>query len=90
MPCALFLPANQERFYNKGVEFSPSVYVPDMEDSVPLGEKDKARAMCKEKIKFLHARNPKVKIVPRPNELVLPLSSNRRRAPPSTRTSTGS
>ena len=67
---ALFLPAHQERFYKKGVQFSPSIYVPDMEDSVPTNEKDHARALCREKIKFLHTHNPNVMIFPRPNELV--------------------
>lgn len=42
-----------------------------MEDSVPLNEKEHARAMCKEKISFLHKNNPKVKIVPRPNVLLI-------------------
>jgi len=42
-----------------------------MEDSVPGNEKDNARAMCKERISFLHRMNPNVRIAPRPNELVV-------------------
>jgi len=67
--CALFVPAHQERFYKKAIQFKPEIFVPDMEDSVPHNEKDKARKMCREKIEFLHRSAPDVKICPRPNEV---------------------
>ena len=39
----LFVPGNRPNMLRKSINFSPDAYVPDLEDSVPDGEKDNAR-----------------------------------------------
>jgi len=67
--CALYIPAHQDRFYKKAIQCKPELFVPDLEDSVPLNEKEIARKMCREEIEFLHRAAPNVKICPRANEI---------------------
>lgn len=50
---------------NKALGFKPDAYVPDMEDSVPLGEKAKAREIIKEHLNGLH--NSGIPVIPRVN-----------------------
>ena len=44
----LYVPGNQERMLLKCQQSNASLIVPDLEDSVPLAEKPKAREMIKE------------------------------------------
>ena len=39
----LFVPGNRANMLEKALDFRPDAYIPDMEDSVPIGEKDAAR-----------------------------------------------
>jgi citrate lyase subunit beta/citryl-CoA lyase len=45
MRSLLFVPGNVEKMLGKALKFSPDAYVPDLEDSVPDGEKENARRM---------------------------------------------
>ena len=40
----LFVPGNKKNMLEKASSYLPDIFVPDMEDSVPDGEKDTARA----------------------------------------------
>ncbi len=40
-----------------------------MEGAVPEGEKDRARKMCRDRLRFLRQHNPRIRIYPRPNGL---------------------
>ena len=66
---ALFVPGNSEKYFTKCISVSPSVYIPDMEDSVPLSGKIKARSLIAYKISFIKRGNPKGQIFVRPNGL---------------------
>jgi citrate lyase subunit beta / citryl-CoA lyase len=46
---ALYVPGNQDKMLKKSLQFSPSVVVPDMEDSVPPAQKPEARKMISRK-----------------------------------------
>lgn len=61
----LFIPGNQPKMLNKALGFKPDAYVPDMEDSVPLGEKAKAREIIKEHLNALN--NSGIPVIPRVN-----------------------
>ena len=63
----LFVPGNQPDMLEKAVGLSPDAYVPDMEDSVPLGEKENARNLTASFLSRLAAVGPMV--VPRVNPL---------------------
>ena len=54
---------------NKCITTKATLLVPDMEDSVPVDEKAKARIMIKEKLKFIRegTYSPRVVITPRTN-----------------------
>ena len=63
----LFVPGNKENMLEKALGFRPDVFVPDMEDSVPAGEKHNAREI----IKFFLPKlaDSGVPVVPRVNSL---------------------
>ena len=67
----LYVPGNQEKMLNKCVSTKATLLVPDMEDSVPVDEKPKARELIRDKIPFLRANtySDKVVITPRTNGL---------------------
>jgi len=63
----LFVPGNRPNMLDKALGVRPDVYVPDLEDSVPDGEKDNARAV-------VHDHLPKLQhsgrlVIPRVNAL---------------------
>ena len=61
----LFVPGNQPQMLEKALRFKPDAYVPDMEDSVPLGEKTKAREVIRNHLPALSASG--VPVIPRIN-----------------------
>ena len=63
----LFVPGNTANMLDKALGFRPDAYVPDMEDSVPDSEKDRAREMVGAYLPKLSAAGPWV--VPRVNAL---------------------
>ena len=63
----LFVPGNKDNMLNKALGFKPDVFVPDMEDSVPTGEKENARNLIAEYLPRLAQSG--VSIVPRVNSL---------------------
>ena len=63
----LFVPGNKDNMLNKALGFKPDVFVPDMEDSVPTGEKENARNLIAEYLPKLAESG--VSIVPRVNSL---------------------
>lgn len=64
----LFVPGNQPKMFAKAQEFSPTAFVPDLEDSVPNGEKVAARQMVAEKLPEL--RRTGSLVIPRVNDLL--------------------
>ena len=63
----LFIPGNKTNMLEKALGFKPDVFVPDMEDSVPKGEKENARNLIAEYLpKFAKLGIP---IIPRVNSL---------------------
>ena len=61
----LFVPGNQPKMLDKALRFKPDAYIPDMEDSVPVQEKDTAREVIKSHLHTLRASG--VPIIPRIN-----------------------
>jgi citrate lyase subunit beta/citryl-CoA lyase len=53
----LYVPGNQEKMLSKCIMANASIIVPDLEDSVPLDEKPKARDLVKKYLKTI--RNAK-------------------------------
>ena len=66
----LFVPGNKASMLAKALDTRPDVLVPDMEDSVPDGEKPAARALIGEFLERLSAAGPM--LVPRVNSLETP------------------
>ena len=63
----LFIPGNRPNMLEKGLKFPADALVPDLEDSVPLGEKDNARKIVSSVIrKFAQS---KCRVIPRINSL---------------------
>ena len=67
MRCPLFIPGNRGDMLGKAGRYSPSAYVPDLEDSVPEGNKEEARAVTAEALPCLFGLGKAV--VPRVNSL---------------------
>lgn len=66
----LYVPGNQERMLNKCVTAKACLIVPDLEDSVPLAEKPKARELVKHHIpKIRAAMGDRVTLTVRTNGL---------------------
>lgn len=63
----LFVPGNRTNMLDKALGFRPDAYVPDMEDSVPDGEKVNARRSIASYLPTLEAQGPLV--IPRVNSL---------------------
>ena len=63
----LFVPGNRANMLEKALGLAPDAYVPDMEDSVPLDEKENARHMAASLLSRLAEAGPLV--VPRVNSL---------------------
>ena len=71
---ALFVPANVERFVAKAVDRGADALIIDLEDSVPLAQKDAARALVPEIVKrFRDTGNSDVMVrINQPLELAVP------------------
>ena len=67
MRSLLFVPGNKDNMLEKALGFTPDVFVPDMEDSVPAAEKDNARKMIQSFLPKLS--NSGVPVIPRVNSL---------------------
>ncbi|MXX91863.1 MAG: CoA ester lyase [Chloroflexi bacterium] len=65
--CPLFIPGNRRDMLGKAGRYSPSAYIPDMEDSVPTANKEEARAITGEALPYLFELGKAV--VPRVNSL---------------------
>lgn len=63
----LFVPGNKDNMLEKALRFRPDAFVPDMEDSVPAGEKHNAREVIKSYLPRLAASG--VPVLPRVNSL---------------------
>ena len=63
----LFVPGNQPRMLEKALGLTPDAYVPDLEDSVPVEEKENARDVTASRLADLAGAGPLV--VPRINSL---------------------
>jgi citrate lyase subunit beta/citryl-CoA lyase len=63
----LFVPGNKDNMLEKASGFRPDVFIPDMEDSVPVGEKANARAVIRGFLPKLAATG--VPVMPRVNSL---------------------
>ncbi len=63
----LFIPGNQPRMLQKALCLTPDAYVPDLEDSVPDGEKDAARSLIADVLPEMARAGPLV--VPRVNAM---------------------
>ena len=63
----LFVPGNRSDMLEKALGLAPDAYVPDMEDSVPQAEKEKARSTVVSFLPKLAAAGPLV--IPRINPL---------------------
>ena len=70
--CPLFIPGNRPDMLGKAGRYSPSAYIPDMEDSVPLANKAEARAITTEALPCLNELGKAV--VPRVNSLLTGLT----------------
>ena len=71
--CALFIPGNRTDMLGKAGRYSPSAYIPDLEDSVPLANKVEARAVTAEALPSLFEFGKPV--IPRVNSLSTGLTS---------------
>ena len=67
MLCPLFIPGNRSDMLAKAGRYSPSAYIPDLEDSVPFANKDEAREVTANALPSLSAIGKPV--VPRVNSL---------------------
>ncbi len=63
----LFVPGNKESMLTKALALKPDAFVPDMEDSVPAGEKGNAREIVRAFLPKLAATG--VPVIPRVNAL---------------------
>lgn len=63
----LFVPGNQPGMLQKALGLTPDAYVPDLEDSVPDGEKDAARSLVADVLPEMARAGPLV--VPRVNAM---------------------
>lgn len=63
----LFVPGNRPNMLDKALGFKPDALVPDMEDSIPDGEKDNAREIIKAHLEKLYQTG--IPIIPRVNAL---------------------
>lgn len=63
----LFVPGNRQNMIDKALTFQPDAFIPDMEDSIPDGEKDQARQLIEDNLPRLHASG--THIIPRVNAL---------------------
>ena len=67
MRCPLFIPGNRVDMLDKAGRYEPTVYIPDLEDSVPMGNKEEARQVTANALPALHDIGRP--IVPRVNSL---------------------
>ncbi len=67
LSCPLFIPGNRADMLGKAARFSPTAYVPDLEDSVPAGNKAEAREVTADALPALCVLGKPV--VPRVNSL---------------------
>ena len=65
--CPLFIPGNRRDMLAKAGRYSPSAYIPDLEDSVPVANKEEAREVTSDVLPSLRAIGRPV--VPRVNSL---------------------
>ena len=72
--CPLFIPGNRADMLGKAGRYSPSAYIPDMEDSVPMANKAEARVVTADALPYLHAIEKPV--VPRVNSLLTGLTED--------------
>ena len=72
LSCPLFIPGNRAEMLGKAGRYSPTAYVPDLEDSVPLGNKAQAREITADALSALGGLGKPV--VPRVNSLVTGLT----------------
>ena len=63
----LFVPGNQPNMLDKALTLNPDVYVPDMEDSIPINEKENARGIITSFLYKMASTNTLV--IPRINSL---------------------
>ena len=70
--CPLFIPGNRRDMLAKAGRYSPSAFIPDMEDSVPMANKSEARAITAEALPSLFELGKPV--VPRVNSLATELT----------------
>ncbi|MGH2542539.1 MAG: HpcH/HpaI aldolase/citrate lyase family protein, partial [Ardenticatenaceae bacterium] len=63
----LFVPGNQSRMLDRAIGLSPDVFIPDLEDSVPIQEKANARSVTASYLQKLSQAGPLV--VPRVNSM---------------------
>lgn len=70
--CPLFIPGNRSDMLEKAERYSPSAFIPDMEDSVPMANKAEARAITAEALPSLFELGKPV--VPRVNSLATGLT----------------
>ncbi len=70
--CPLFIPGNRRDMLGKAGRYSPSAFIPDMEDSVPMANKAEARAITAEALPSLFELGKSV--VPRVNSLATELT----------------
>ena len=72
--CPLFIPGNRRDMLAKAGRYSPSGFIPDMEDSVPMANKAEARAVTAEALPSLFELGKPV--VPRVNSLLTGLTED--------------
>lgn len=71
----IYVPGNQERMLRKSVVSGATLIVPDIEDSVPVAEKPKARELINQFLPFIRENaieGHSVTITPRTNQPSLP------------------
>ncbi len=78
LSCPLFIPGNRADMLGKADRYSPSAYVPDLEDSVPAGNKAEAREVTADALPVLCGLGRPV--VPRVNSLRTGLTEDDLRA----------
>lgn len=72
--CPLFIPGNRADMLEKAGRYSPSAFIPDMEDSVPMANKAEARAVTADALPSLFELGKPV--VPRVNSLLTGLTED--------------
>ena len=72
--CPLFIPGNRADMLGKAGRYSPSAFIPDMEDSVPMANKAEARAITADALPSLFELGKPV--VPRVNSLLTGLTED--------------